>query len=90
MNSPVKTSKKPLRLAALALVAAGLLAGCGGGGGQDNVAGSEVPASAIISVKELILFMLTLQLRTSDTSEPILLGDVVLPSDETSEPTALP
>lgn len=88
MNSPVKTSKK-LRLAALALVAAGLLAGCGGNG-QDFVAESNVPTNTTTSISELILFMLALQQRTSDMSEPILLGNAVLASDETSEPTALP
>ena len=81
-------------LIVLALTAA--VTACGSGGdGNSNFGGgaggllppaatSNIPASALASVDGLIAFMNQLiDTSTNDTSEPILLGDVVLPVNDT-------
>ena len=58
--------------------------GVGGGGGSAPVASScgVIPASALASVDGLVAFMNQLINNcTNDTSEPILLGDAILPAD---------
>lgn len=79
--------------AAVAAVALTLsLAGCGGGG--DDNGGfvvedrtTDVPASAQQDSAGLVAFLRDLiASRTDETSEPILLGDAVLPTSETLEP----
>jgi hypothetical protein len=81
------------RACAAAAAAAVLLAACGGGedggGGSGGNGGSEVPASALASVPGLIAYMQALIAGTSDTARPVILGDVVLPVDDTSAPTPL-
>jgi len=72
------------------------LAGCGGGGGGSadagganggaGAAGSQVPGSAQPSVGGLMAFLKELMGQTSDTAEPVVLGDAVLPGDDTSAP----
>ena len=60
--------------------------GVGGGGGSAPVASScgVIPASALASVDGLVAFMNQLiDNCTNDTSEPILLGDAILPADDT-------
>lgn len=83
----------PLRTCALALVAVAALAGCGGGGGggRDTEVtvtprGTDVPESALQSVPGLIAYMKELIAGTSETTEPVFVGNAVLPTDETSEP----
>jgi len=73
-------------LSALCMAAA--LAGCGGSGGDDNTLAamtptSGVPQSAQQSVTGLVAFLEQLIAQTSETSEPITLGDAVLPTSET-------
>ena len=81
-------------LIVLALTAAVAACGSGGGGSSDFGGGaggllppaatSNIPASALASVDGLIAFMNQLiDTGTNDTSEPILLGDVSLPVDDT-------
>ena len=74
---------------ALAMTAAVAACGGGGGGGSDVAAPSSptspsgIPASALASVDGLIAFMNQLiDTGTNDTSEPILLGESVLPVND--------
>ena len=81
----------------IALVMTAGVAACGGGGGGGDVGvgvggGSApvasscgvIPASALASVDGLVAFMNQLiDNCTNDTSEPILLGDAILPADDT-------
>ena len=84
-------------LIVLAMTAA--IAACGGGGGGGSAAPvgaapapaapapatSDIPASALASVDGLIAFMnMLIDTATSDTSEPIALGDASLPVDDTA------
>jgi hypothetical protein len=83
-----------LRTTFIALVMTASVAACGGGGGGgdgSDVAApaspslsSDIPASALASVDALIAFMNNLiDTGTNDTSEPILLGESVLPVSDT-------
>jgi hypothetical protein len=86
-----------LRTTFAALVMTVSVAACGGGGGGgegSDVAApssptspsllSDIPASALASVDGLIAFMNQLiDTGTNDTSEPILLGESVLPVSDT-------
>lgn len=80
-----------LRVTVVLLSAAALLAACGGdgGGGGSNSSAGDVPASAQQSASGLIAFMKDLIGRTDETSEPIALGNAVLPTDDTAEPAAV-
>jgi hypothetical protein len=78
--------------AALALMVLAL-AGCGGGGSGGEPAnsgatgsGSQVPGSAQQSVGGLMAFLMELIAQSSDTTEPVVLGDAALPTDDTSAP----
>jgi hypothetical protein len=78
--------------AALALMVLAL-AGCGGGGSGGQPAnsgatgsGSQVPDSAQQSVGGLMAFLMELIAQSSDTTEPVALGDAALPTDDTSGP----
>jgi hypothetical protein len=70
------------------------LAACGGGGGSADsggaggagAAGSQMPGSAQQSASGLVAFLKELIGQTSDTTEPVVLGDAVLPGDDTSAP----
>ena len=86
--------KLNIRTTCMALLMTAAVAACGGGGGSDVAAPppptpptsqSGIPASALDSVDGLIAFMNQLiDTGTNDTSEPILLGDSVLPVNDTS------
>ena len=81
--------------AALALTVLAL-AGCGGGGGGGGgadpagpgaaTAGSQVPGSAQQSVGGLMAFLMEQIAQSSDTAEPVVLGNAVLPTADTSSP----
>ena len=82
--------KLNLRTTCMALVMTAAVAACGGGGGSDAAAPSSptslsgIPASALDSVDGLFAFMNQLiDTGTNDTSEPILLGESVLPVTDT-------
>lgn len=73
-----------------ALCVAAALAACGSNDGDDSTSTattptptSGVPQSAQQSVTGLVAFLEQLIAQTSETSEPILLGDAVLPTSET-------
>ncbi|HEY8360080.1 MAG TPA: hypothetical protein VIL30_21705 [Ramlibacter sp.] len=94
-------NKPTLRMALAACATTLVLAGCGGGGGGGNDGNgngngggngggtptSEVPDSALRSVQGLVDFMQdVIANMTRDTTEPLALGDVKLPTSETLEP----
>lgn len=73
-------------LASAAAAAVLVLAGCGDSGGVSSAAStSDVPASAQASVAGLVAYLNRLIDETSETSEPVVLGDAVLPVDDTTE-----
>ncbi len=69
-----------------------LLAACGGGGGGDGVvadplvAGTDVPVSATSSSAGAIAFVKSVAATSSNTAEPIVVGDAVLATSDTDEP----
>jgi hypothetical protein len=69
------------------LCTAAVLTACGGGSGGDGITADArpegVPQSAQQSVAGLVAFLEDLIARTSETSEPVTLGDAVLPTSET-------
>lgn len=91
-----------LRLIA-ALVSALTLCNCGGGGGGGNGGGGgfptgggtgagtgdSIPASALESVDAFIAYMKGLVATALDNSEPVILGDAVLPVSDSAEATNL-
>ena len=80
-----------------ALAATAILAGCSGGSGGDDpsapnpppTARTEIPDSALQNSAGLVAYVRQLVGSTSETSEPLVLGDVVLPVDDTAEPAAV-
>ena len=73
-----------------ALVLTGLLAACGGGGGSAAdapVTGTDVPVKATSLASEATAFVQTTLGTTSESAEPLLLGDVTLATSETDEPS---
>lgn len=75
-----------------------VVAACGGGGGGGGAVadggvstgdGDRVPASALGSVSALLDYMKQLIGNSSDSAEPLALGDITLPVDDTAEPAAL-
>jgi hypothetical protein len=88
-----------LKLVAVGLVAIGLLSACGGGSDDPvvvapppppaptNVAGTDVPITATQVVTDLMSFTKQQQVATSDSSDPLLLGDATqLATDDSVEP----
>ncbi len=84
------TSRTKLLL--LVATAALVAVGCGGGGGdREGIVGSDIPRSATENSGSAVAFLLRLQgSSTNETSEPIVLGDVMLAVDDNAEPVALP
>lgn len=79
------------KLAPVVLALAAALAGCGSssndGGSSGSASTSDVPQSAQASVSGLMAYMNDLiNNMTNNTSEPILVGDAVLPTSDTTEP----
>lgn len=79
-----------------AAAALALVAGCGGGNEEDGSraaaasAATQVPASALQSSEGLAAFLRTLNASATDsTSEPLILGDAVLPSSDSAEPVGV-
>lgn len=89
-----------LKLLALGLLTSGLLGACGGGGDDPvvvappppppaptNVTGTDVPIAATQAVADLMSFTQQQQAATSDSSDPLVLGDAtVLAIDDNAEP----
>lgn len=82
------TRKQKVVLALVALAVAAAIGGCGGGDGDDQLVvpppDSELPFSALSSSEGLIAYLRELIAeRTDEDSEPVMLGDVTLPTSET-------
>lgn len=84
------------KLIAISLGAAALaIAGCGSSDSNDTGAGtgtgtttgaSDVPSSALQSSQGLVSYLQQqIDSSTSDTGEPVVVGDVVLPTDDSTE-----
>ncbi len=85
------------KLALTAVTGAALtLAACGGNNNNNNgndgtpPVTSEVPASASQSIAGFIDYLMKLVVSSADMLEPVSVATVTPPTDETSEPTALP
>lgn len=72
---------------ALAGAAALVLAACGGSGSGNGApaATTDVPASAQENAAGLVTFVNQQVGASSETAEPFLVGDAVLPVDDTAE-----
>ena len=71
-----------------------LLAACGGGGGGGGVAdpvvaGTDIPQSAQTSSDGAFTFVNSVASATSETSDPLVVGDATLATSETDEPAAI-
>jgi hypothetical protein len=82
------------KTASLGLFAAALLlAACGGGGGGEPSAGidparpgTDVPSSASATSAGAMAFAKSVAASSTDSAEPITVGDAVLASSDTDEP----
>lgn len=97
MNHP-RTSHVRSFIAAAAITTALAVTGCGGGSDGpsvtaaptvDLVPGTMVPTSATSSVAGVIAFLMQLIAGTSETTDPIAVGDAVLSTSETDDPTPI-
>lgn len=71
----------------------GLLTACGGGGSGNGyvattpyVSGTDVPVAATTSAIEVVSFAKDQQSKTSESSDPLVLGNAMLAVDDTAEP----
>lgn len=91
MQTPTLNVKQCLT----ALGTLALLTACGGGGGStattpttpNLVAGTDLPTSVEQSAKGVVDFAKTQLTATSETSEPLVVGDAKLAVDDTAEPS---
>jgi len=75
---------------ALALGAALVLGGCGGGdSGPSGGTTGSIPASATASLDGFTAYMKMLVAGSSETSSPVTLGDATAPASETATPVGL-
>jgi len=88
-----------------ALATVALMSGCFGGGGDDSPPPvppappppapappdplAAVPAAAAASIDGLVTYLKTLSANASDTREPIELGALTLPQNDTVDPSPL-
>ncbi|MEO5795068.1 MAG: hypothetical protein ABIP34_09195 [Rhodoferax sp.] len=76
-----------------AIVAVGLLAACGGGGDGPStqyVSGTGVPAGAVTNVDDVIAFTKAEIANTSDSRDPVVLGDsTVLATSDSADPAEI-
>jgi hypothetical protein len=90
MTSMIKTTA-----GSLALVGLLALAGCGGGsddgggGGSAVVDGTDVPVGVEQNVDDTVAFAKRLIAQTSESSEPLVLGNAKVATSETAEPAEL-
>ena len=85
---------RSMKCLAPVLLACAVLAGCGGGDGGGSAA-TPVTTPAPVepgigdSVSALLAYMTGLLATTSETGEPVALGDTALAVDDTLEPAGL-
>ena len=76
-----------------AAVALGLLAACGGDDGSPStqyVAGTGVPVGAVTNVDDVIAFAKAEIANTSDSRDPVVLGDsTTLATSDSAEPAEI-
>ena len=79
------------KMLGIAFVSAAVLAlaACGSSGGDDAAAApvvtTDIPSSATANAAGLLAFANAQIAASSDSSEPILVGDATLPVDDTTE-----
>jgi len=83
-----------LHLLAAASACAALVTACGGGGGEAAVAntnapGSDVPLAATQDPDAAFNFVAGVAATSSDTADPLVIGDASLATSETEEPKPL-
>jgi ABC-type glycerol-3-phosphate transport system substrate-binding protein len=79
--------KKTLLAAGLATL---LLAACGGGDDDDHPAPTaQVPASAGESIDGFVAYLKALVVSEADTLEPVNIGALTPPADDTTPPTPI-
>ena len=93
----MQTSTLSMKHCLTALGAVALLTACGGGGGSTAstptpagaglVSGTDLPASVEQSAKGVVDFAKTQLTATSETTEPLVVGDAKLAVDDTAEPS---
>ncbi|MFC5496837.1 hypothetical protein ACFPOE_04760 [Caenimonas terrae] len=80
---------KKLHAIALLGAAALVLTACGGGGDAPApaapVASTDIPGTATADPAGLLVFVNAQVNAPSDTAEPLLVGDAVLPADDSTE-----
>ena len=75
------------KLGAATLVAAVLLAACGGLNDDDGTSSQTVPGSAFATTASFVDYLKTL--AVNDTIEPLTFDGLTAPVDDTAEPTPL-
>ncbi|HSW17563.1 MAG TPA: hypothetical protein VLJ86_10080 [Ramlibacter sp.] len=97
-QAPSRARMSPARMAvrvALALPLVLALASCGGGDGgaavvtDPLVGGSDVPTSATTSAAGAFAFVKSVADTSSETADPLRLGDATLATSETDDPQLL-
>ena len=78
------------------LLVVGMLTACGGGSNPPEivppiataptVSGTDVPVAATTDVTAVVAFAKEQQANTSESSDPLVLGNAMLAVDDTSEP----
>ncbi len=82
---------KYARVLGVTATAVGLLAACGGDGDgtpatSPFVAGTEVPIGVEQNVGDVIAFAKQQIAATSDSTDPVLIGDARVATDDTADP----
>ena len=88
------TTSRVLLAGTIAASAALVLVACGGGGGDAApidglLSGTDIPASATASSDGATAFVASVVAAPLDSTEPLALGDAVLASSDSAEPTDL-
>ena len=89
-----RTSSRVLLAGAIAVSTALVLVACGGGGGNAApvdalLSGTDIPASAAASSDGATAFVASVASAPADSTEPLTVGDAVLASSDSAEPTDL-
>jgi hypothetical protein len=90
MTSMIKTTAGSLALAGLlAMSGCGGGSDDGGGGGGAVVDGTDVPVGVEQNVDDTVAFAKRLIAQTSESSEPLVLGNAKVATSDTAEPAEL-
>ena len=83
MNHSPCSIRSAVKLGAAAIVAAGLLAACGGLNDDGDAAAQTVPGSAFATTASFVDYLKTL--AVNDTDEPLTFDGFSAPVDDTTE-----